>query len=108
MHNLFLILYGISFFATMICTIIVCNHKACQMQKLSMLVCISVMAVVVGFLLKIQASEVGGLITAQKLIYCSVQFTAFFMLLFIMEYCRFKMNDVLKGILCGKILCPEY
>lgn len=98
MHNLFLILYGISFFATMICTIIVCNHKACQMQKLSMLVCISVMAVVVGFLLKIQASEVGGLITAQKLIYCSVQFTAFFMLLFIMEYCRFKMNDVLKGI----------
>lgn len=98
MHGLFLILYELSFATILICCVIVCSHKACHMQKVSMLVCLSALTASGGWLLKIEATTLEGLITSQKVIYMSMPFCAFFMLLFIMGYCRYELNKYVKII----------
>ena len=101
MHTLFVILNYLSVFIMVACVAIVAAHESSKMQKLALLVCSMLSVCCVGFLVKSEAQTVDTLIVGQKLVYSTVTHGMFLMLLFILEYCKFRIPDWLRWIMHG-------
>ena len=95
MHALFVVLNYISVFVMIACVVIVSTHESSKMQKLAMMVCTMLLVCCVGFLIKSEARTADALIVGQKLVYATVTHGMFLMLLFLLEYCKFRIPKVL-------------
>lgn len=98
MHVFMIVLNYISVFVVLGCVVLVATHKESKMQKLILLECLSLFICCLGFLLRIQATELELLDASQKIIYASVTHAMLLMLLFIVEYCNFKVPKWLPWI----------
>lgn len=98
-RNLLIVLNYLSVLVMFCCTAFVVSHSESKMQKLALLVCLSLTCCCIGFLFRIEAVTAEGLIAGQKLIYCFVPHSMFFMLLFVLEYCGYSLPQFLQGLL---------
>lgn len=101
MHTLFVALNYISVFVMIACVVIVSTHESSRMQKLAMMVCTMLLVCCVGFLIKSEAQTADVLIVGQKLVYATVTHGMFLMLLFILEYCKFRIPKALQWFFHG-------
>jgi len=96
-HEIFVILNYLSVLIMMPCCIIIFKHRSSQMQKLALGTVIALTVANVGFLIRIESVDASGLIAGQKILYSFTPHAMFFMLLFILEYCNFKIPKLLRG-----------
>ncbi len=101
MHTLFVTLNYLSVFVMIACVVIVATHESSKMQKLAMMVCIMLLICCVGFLIKSEAQTADTLIVGQKLVYATVTHGMYLMLLFLLEYCKFRIPRVVRWIMHG-------
>ena len=99
MHALFVALNYLSVFVMIACVAIVATHESSKMQKLALMVCTMLLVCCIGFLIKSEAQTADTLIVGQKLVYATVTHGMFLMLLFILEYCRFRIPKAVEWIL---------
>lgn len=95
-HSIFICLNYISVFIMLLCFIIIAHQKSSKMQKHALVVCVSLLITCIGYLFRIQATSVEGLIIGQKLLYSFVPFGMLYMLLFILDYCGYHLNKTVK------------
>jgi len=95
-HEFYIILNYISVLIMAACTVIVATHSESKMQKYALLVCISLLMCCIGFLFRAEGKDASSLILGQKLIYAFVTHGMYLMLLFILEYCKFKAPKIWK------------
>ncbi len=91
LHDILVILNYISVLVLFGCTAAVATHSESRMQKLALMVCVCLTCCSLGFLFRIEARTAEGLIIGQKLVYAFVTHGMFLMLLFILDYCGYKM-----------------
>ena len=101
MHAVIVVLNYISVFVMLACVAIVSTHESSKMQKLAMMVCTLLLVCCVGFLIKSEAETAEALIVGQKLVYATVTHGMFLMLLFLLEYCQFRIPKVLRWFFHG-------
>ena len=101
-HSYLVVLNYLSVLVMSVCTVSVATHSESKMQKLALLVCLSLSCCCIGFLFRIEAVTAAGLISGQKLIYCFVPHSMFLMLLFVLEYCGYELPKNLR-ILCSSL-----
>jgi len=91
-HNIFVLLNYISVFVMLASFIVLANQTASHMQKLAMGTIFSLLVCCIGFLFRIEATSVEGLILGQKLVYSFVTFGMYYMLRFIIDYCEYRVR----------------
>ena len=101
MHTLFVVLDYLSVFVMIGCVVIVVTHESGKMQKLAMMVCVMLLFCCTGFLIKGEAQTADVMIVGQKIVYATVTHSMLLMLLFILEYCRFRIPKMLEWIFHG-------
>ena len=101
MHTLFVVLNYLSVFVMIACVGVVATHESSRMQKLALMVCTMLLVCCVGFLIKSEAKTADALIVGQKLVYATVTHGMFLMLLFLLEYCKFRIPKVVEWIFHG-------
>ena len=101
MHTLFVVLNYLSVFVMIACTAIVATHESSRMQKLSLMTCLLLLVSCIGFLIKSEATTADALIVGQKLVYATVTHGMFLMLLFILEYCKFRIPKPIQWVMHG-------
>ncbi len=101
MHNLFVILDYLSVFVMIVSVVIVSTHESGKMQKLALMTCVMLLFCCTGFLIKGEATTADVMIAGQKIVYATVTHSMLFMLLFILEYCRFRIPKILEWIFHG-------
>ena len=101
MHNLFILLDYLSVFVMIACVVIVATHESGKMQKLALMVCVMLLFSCTGFLLKAEATTADVMIAGQKIVYATVTHSMLLMLLFILEYCRFRIPKALEWVFHG-------
>jgi len=100
-HDVFVLLNYLSVVVMLACCAAVATHAECRMQKLALMVCLSLTVCCIGFLIRIEANTAEVLITGQKLVYAFVTHGMFLMLLFILDYCRFQIPKALQWLFHG-------
>lgn len=98
MYTVFVILNYISVFVLLGCTALVATHESSKMQKYALLVCMLLLVCSTGFLIKSEAKQLEALVIGQKLVYASVTHAMFIMILFILQYCKFRIPTFVKWI----------
>lgn len=101
MHTLFVVLDYLSVFVMIACVVIVATHESSKMQKLALMVCTMLLVCCIGFLIKSEAQTADVLIIGQKLVYATVTHGMFLMLLFLLEYCKFRIPKAIEWIFHG-------
>lgn len=101
MHTLFVALDYLSVFVMIACVVIVATHESSNMQKLALMVCTMLLICCIGFLIKSEAKTADTLIAGQKLVYATITHGMYLMLLFLLEYCKFRIPKVLRWIMHG-------
>ncbi len=96
MQQLFEIAYFISLVLVFACVLIVGTQRESYMQKLTLLMSIVVLIGDVAFYFKVTSHNLGGMAGAQLLIYASLPYCVFFVLLFLLKFCEIKMNKIIK------------
>lgn len=95
-HELMVILNYVSAFVMLGCTVIIFTHEESRMQKLALMACMTLLICNFGFLVKVEADTIDKLIVGQKMIYASITHSMFLMLLFILNYCKYKIPKALE------------
>ncbi|GEM_PF-2863484 len=100
-HDILVILNYASVLVTFASAVIISLQTSGKMQKLAMLVSISLTVCCIGFLMKSEAKAVETYIAGQKIAYFFVTHCMFLMLLFVLEYCRFSIPKFVEWIFHG-------
>ena len=95
-HEIFVLLNYISVFIMAVSSVIIATHSESRMQKLALLVSVSLTMCCLGFLFRSEAVDADSFIIGQKLVYTFVTHGMFLMLLFILEYCRFSIPKAVE------------
>jgi len=95
-HGIYVILNYLAVFIMVACCVVLCTHSSSRMQRLALLVCISLTMCCLGFLFRSEAVDADSFIVGQKLVYAFVTHGMFLMLLFILEYCKFSIPKAVK------------
>lgn len=100
-HSIFVLLYYISAVVMFLCCTILTTHETSRMQKLALLTTFCLLVSCLGYIFRIEADCAHTYIAGQKLNYSAVITGMYIMLLFIFEYCGYKINNILKWALHG-------
>lgn len=100
-HTLFVVLNYISVFVMIACVVIVATHETSRMQKLALMICTLLLVCCIGFLIKSEAETAEVMIVGQKLVYATVTHGMFLMLLFLLDYCKFRIPTFVQWIMHG-------
>ncbi len=108
MQNLFIILNYLSILVMFVSLIILVRQAASQMQKLALVVTFSLLSCCLGFLFNSEALTIEEFILSQKLKYAFITFGMYYMLLFIMEYCHYRLSNVIRYLCLGLNLLVSF
>lgn len=97
-HSVYVILNYISVFIMLFSCVSIAIHPGNYMQKLALMVCMSLTMCCIGFLFRAEAVNAEEYLAGQKLVYAFVTHGMFIMLLFILNYCGFKLPQFLATI----------
>ena len=101
MNNALVFMNFLSVFIMIGCVVVFATQESSRMQNLAMTASMMMLICCIGFMIKSDGKTADTLIVGQKLVYASVTHAMFLMLLFILEYCKFRIPNVLRWICHG-------
>ena len=96
MNNALVFINFLSVFIMIGCVVVFATQESSRMQNLAMTASMMMLICCIGFMIKSDGKTADTLIVGQKLVYASVTHAMFLMLLFILEYCKFRIPNVLR------------
>ncbi len=95
------VFYTCALILSIFCLIIVMKQQPGQDQKLMQMITFLIFIIALGYWFKIQATSIDGLMNSYKLIYIGVFNIYYFIFLFCIRYCNFRIKNWIVNVLGG-------
>ena len=98
------VFYTCALILSIFCLIIVMKQQPGQDQKLMQMITFLIFIIALGYWFKIQATSIDGLMNSYKLIYIGVFNIYYFIFLFCIRYCNFRIKNWSFSILINSTI----